>query len=391
MLVPQGKSVAGGHAGQHAPPEHVLPTGHEVPVPQVRHTDPSAARTSGSGTPQATVLAPAQSPQQVRSVGCVVPGGLTQVPVAHIVPTPVHVRHTPPSVSRGLGTGTPQSTDASAGHAGQHAPAASQVAVPAQRVPVPVHGLLPMQVGGIAAPQSTMSGATQVAVHVHMPATHDRPPVHGPWQRPPQPSSAPHATPAGQEGTHSQRPASGLQASWGPGQAPSQKPPQPSSAPHAEPAGQCRTHTQRLPMQRSGGAQAGLHAHVSTHVPSLQTCPASHRTPKQGFAMQAPARQNCPSEHVTPSHAERGVHVKLHAASAPQLASQGTIGTHPPVAALQYSPAGQVMPSQATGRQPAKQRPSRHVWSAAHVTPSHGSTSDTHPAWQRSRPRRQGL
>jgi hypothetical protein len=69
-------------------------------------------------------------------------------------------------------------------------------------------------------------------------------------------------------------------------------------------------HTQWLSMQRSGGAQAGVQPHVSTHVPLLQTWPGLQCTLKHGFAMQLPARQNCPSGHVTPSHTECGVHVR---------------------------------------------------------------------------------
>lgn len=170
----------------------------------------------------------------------------------------------------------------------------------------------------MAAPHVTMSGARQVEVQAHAPATHARPPVHGPLQWPPQPSSAPQTLPAGQEGTHSHVPVSGLQTSCAPVHAPSQKPPQPSGSPHATPEGQCRTHWQWLATQRSGGVHAGLHAHVSTQVPSVQICPASQWTPAHGFTTQLPPRQNWPSGHVTPSQAERGVHVKLQAEPSPQ-------------------------------------------------------------------------
>lgn len=85
---------------------HVDPLGHIVPVVHVRQTLPSVASTSGTCTPQATLLALAQLPQHSRAVGSVVPGGFTQlVPVGHIEPTPVHVRHA------GEGIVMPQATD----------------------------------------------------------------------------------------------------------------------------------------------------------------------------------------------------------------------------------------------------------------------------------------
>lgn len=46
--------------------------------------------------PQGTSLGLAQAPQQTRSVGSVVPGGLVQIPVAHMVPAPVQVRQLAP-------------------------------------------------------------------------------------------------------------------------------------------------------------------------------------------------------------------------------------------------------------------------------------------------------
>jgi hypothetical protein len=108
-------------------------------------------------------------------------------------------------------------------------------------------------------------------------------------------------------------PRSGLHTSCAPGQLPLQKPPQPFGAPHIAPAGQLGTQMQWLSMQRAGGVHAGVHAHVSWHVPLLQTWPGLQCTLKHGLFTHVPARQNCPSGHVTPSHTERGVQVRSHA------------------------------------------------------------------------------
>jgi hypothetical protein len=104
-----------------------------------------------------------------------------------------------------------------------------------------------------------------------------------------------------------------------------------------------------------------------------------------------PARQNSPSAHVTPSHAERGVQVKWHAESSPQAASHGTMSRQPPVDASQNCPSGHETPSHATGKQPGKHVPFTHVSSAPHAMPSHGSTSGTQVARQRSSVPMQGL
>lgn len=133
MAVPQATVVAGGHAGQHEPPVQLLPAGHRVPVPHERHTLPSVACTSGTAVPQATVALLGQSPQHSRSSGSVVPGGVTHVvPVAHIEPTPVHVRQVD------IGMGVPQAMFSGAVHAAQHTPAAPPVHdVPEPHPPVP--------------------------------------------------------------------------------------------------------------------------------------------------------------------------------------------------------------------------------------------------------------
>jgi hypothetical protein len=126
--MPQPTVLADGQFGQHAPPVHVDPLGHIVPVVQVRHTVPSDPITSGTCTPHATLLALAQVPQHSRSVGAVMPGGLTQlVPDGHIEPTPVHVRHV------GEGIGSPHATLPADAHVGQHVP----VAPPVQVLPAP--------------------------------------------------------------------------------------------------------------------------------------------------------------------------------------------------------------------------------------------------------------
>lgn len=157
------------------------------------------------------------------------------------------------------------------GQSGQHEPIASQSLPAAQRVPVPVHVVAPMQVAGMLVPQSTIAGVRHAAVHVQTPAMQVSPLAHGPMQWPPQPSASPHIEDAVHVGTHWQRPVSGLQTSCGFAHGPPQKPPQPSGVPQVASAGQCVMQTQRLLMQRSGGEHAGEQPQVSTHVPLLQT------------------------------------------------------------------------------------------------------------------------
>jgi hypothetical protein len=144
---------------------------------------PIASRTLGIAMPHGMVAGSAHAPQHSRCVGIVVPGGFTHVVGdAHIEPTPVHVRHAWPSASTWFGIVTPHATALAAGQFGQHEPIASHVVPDAQRVPVPVHVMLPMHVAGIASPQSTMPGATHTSVHVQVPEMHARPPAHGPMQ-----------------------------------------------------------------------------------------------------------------------------------------------------------------------------------------------------------------
>jgi len=318
MGSPHATELDAAQVGQHvpsAPPVHVAPAVQPaVPNPlQVRHTWPVSSSTSGILVPHINVGELAHSAQHVRSLGRVVPGGLTQLlSVLHIVPTSVHVRHAWPSASWSGGVVAPHGTLAAVGQSGQHEPAASQSVAAGQRVPRPLHASAPKQVGGMSVPQTIISAATHSPVHAHTPDTHVKPPSHGPLQRPPQPSGAPHVALALQAGQHSQRPVSALQTSSAPAQVPPQKPPHPSGNPHAAPAGQLRTHAQMLSMQRCGGRHEGTQSQVATHAPALQTSPDAQWTPKQGFARHAPARQNRPSGHVTPSHAERGAHVRLH-------------------------------------------------------------------------------
>lgn len=258
-----------GQLAQHTPvdpPVHVVPAP-QPPVPKlphVRHTAPVASRTSGTRVPHGTVEGSAHAPQHVRSTPP--PGRSVQVPEAQSVPVPVQVRQDAPRSSTAAGIGMPHATLEALAHPGQHA--SDKHSEPAgQRVPVPVQAMLPMQVSGTSVPQSTMSALKQPSVQVHTPATQVRPSVHGPSQRPPQPSESPHIASAAQEGMHSQRPVSGLHSSLGPGQGPVQKPPHPSGAPQAASAGQRGTHTQLPAMQRAGASHAGSQSHVATQAP----------------------------------------------------------------------------------------------------------------------------
>lgn len=260
--------------------------------------------------PQATEDAAGQLPQQTRSVPAPVPGGLRQVwPLGQSLPTPEQLRQALPLVSpTGLGMGVPHAMSRAFAQFGQHS-LPTQPVPERQSVPVPLQAWVPMQVAGIASPHVTALAARHWSVHAHAPSTHIRPPVHGPSQRPPQPSASPQFASV-QAGMQSHCPVSGLHTSWLPGHVPLQKPPQPSGVPQAASGAQLGTHWQRFAMQRSGGVQAGSQAQVSTQLPFWQTSPGLQLTPKQGFWMHSPARQNSPSSQVTPSHAERGVQVR---------------------------------------------------------------------------------
>ena len=133
MSTPHATPLAVGHCGQHDPPVQVAVPAHIDPVPHVRHTVPLLPMTDGTVAPHATLLAAAHAPQHSRSAGFVSPGGLTQlVPVGHIDPTPVQVRHV------GDGIALPQATEPAAAHVGQHVP----VAPPVQVLPLP-HPIVP--------------------------------------------------------------------------------------------------------------------------------------------------------------------------------------------------------------------------------------------------------
>jgi hypothetical protein len=126
MAMPHGTVPGPGHAGQHTPPVQLEPLSHIVPVVHVRHTVPSLPITSGTRIPHGTLEAAAQLPQHSRSLGMLVPGGLTQLlPAGHIEPMPMHVRQLVD------GTGSPQGTSLDEAHIGQHVPPSP----PAQALP----------------------------------------------------------------------------------------------------------------------------------------------------------------------------------------------------------------------------------------------------------------
>lgn len=146
---------------------HVASPSHIEPVPQVRHTLPSLARTSGTCAPHGTLDALAQRPQHSRSVGSVVPGGLTQlVPDGHIEPTPIHVRHA------GEGMGSPHATELDAAHVGQHVPSGPPVQVmplvqPAVPNPLQVRHTWPVSssTSGILVPHINVGELAHSAQH----------------------------------------------------------------------------------------------------------------------------------------------------------------------------------------------------------------------------------
>jgi hypothetical protein len=213
---PQPTLPADGQFAQQVPPEppvQAVPDP-QPPVPkpvQVRQTAPVASSTSGTRVPQGADDGSAHPPQHVRSTPP--PGRSVQLaPLPHIVPVPLQLRHTAPEASRESGMSAPHATLPAPGQRGQQSP--SMQSLPeGQRVPSPVQLELPMQVGGIGVPQSTMPAERQPSVQVHAPATQVRPRSQGPVHAPPHPSGAPHRASGAQLGMHSQRPVSGLHSS----------------------------------------------------------------------------------------------------------------------------------------------------------------------------------
>lgn len=161
--------------------------------------------------------------------------------------------------------------------------------------------------------------------------SHVWPVGHAPGQRPPHPSAVPHATPAGQFGTHRHVPF--VQRSIGLVHTPvGQRPPHPLGAPHMPVAGQLGTHGQRpmvhapppghtpvlhVPPQPSEpphmpvGGQLGTHAHVSMQVPFEHTKPVGQVTPSHKLRMQRPPAQNIPASQTTSAQGSGATHVTL--------------------------------------------------------------------------------
>lgn len=268
MGSPQATEPPEAQLGQQVPLAQLMPEP-QPPVPrpvQSRHTRPIESRTSGMSVPHATDEGSAHAPQQLKSV-LPPPGRSTQaVPPAHIVPVPLQVRQVSPPSSIASGISAPQGTLPAPGHRGQQVPS-RQSSPPSQRVPTPVHDVLPMHVSGMSLPQSTMPAARQSSVQVHTPATHARPSAQGPMQSPPQPFGVPHVASSAHSGMHSQRPVSGLHSSRGPGQVPVQKPPQPSGSPHTASAAQRGMQVQVPAMHRAGASHIGSQPQVSMQSP----------------------------------------------------------------------------------------------------------------------------
>ena len=137
MCAPHITPPALGHCGQHAPAMQLEPLAHIVPGVHVAHAVPSLPMTFGIVVPHATLAGLGQVPQHSRSIGLVSPMGAAQlVPVGHMEPTPVHVRHV------GDGIGSLHATEPAPAHVGQHVPPAPPVHVvpdPQPIVPKPVH------------------------------------------------------------------------------------------------------------------------------------------------------------------------------------------------------------------------------------------------------------
>jgi hypothetical protein len=378
--------LGAGQTGQHPLPVHDDPLGHMVPVLHVRQTTPSAAITSGTGMPHGTLLGLAQAPQHSRSVGSVVPGGVTQlVPSGHIEPKPVHVRHV------GEGTGSPHATLLAGGHVGQHVPVVPPVHVlPAPQPIVPeaphVRHTWPAasSTSGTSMPHGTVAGSAHGAQHSRAVSsvvpgglTHVRPGLH----REPTPVQLRHVLPAASR-------AAGIGVPHGYSLGAEQIGQHAPIASQSLPSGQCVPvpghATPPMHVGRSATPQSTVSggAQVSVQV----QLPLTHmRLPGHG------PRQRPPHESSSP-HAEPGVHegkhwqrpvsglqtscAPLHAplqkpphpSGAPQSASAGQCGMHTQRLSMQRC--GGVH----AGEHPhvSTQVPFAQTWPAAQCTPKHG-------------------
>lgn len=269
---------------------------------------------------------------------------------------------------------------------------ASQRSPLAHRAPVPHEGP-PGHALGTSAPQAvsrTVAGSGHRGMHTQRRASgSQRSPAPQPWsQRPPQPSSAPHAAVDGQLGVQVHRPVVTSQVCRGSAQVPGHRPPQPSSAPQAASGAQRGVHSHRPNTQRSLAPRAhgGSHAQVATQRPFTHTEPAAQVTAAQGFCTQRPSTQNSESAQVTPSQRVRGAQPTWQTVPVGQGAEQRATRAQRPVALSQNSPAGQRTPLQGAGKHPAMQRPLKQVSCAAQRTPSQGSCSGTQRAEHASAP-----
>lgn len=197
-----------------------------------------------------------------------------------------------------------------------------------QRVPVP-HAGPPGHTLGTGWPHVTLASAPaggHAGAHSHMAVSvlQRWPAGHPELQRPPQPSSDPHAAFIAQLGVHEHWPVVGLHVCRGSGHWPMQRPPQPSSAPHMAPIGQLGVHWHVPNTQRSFAPrmQGDAQPQVSTQRPLTHTLPGMHVTAEHGLVMHSPLTQNWLSAQVTPSHGVRGEHETWQAKPSGHMAPQ---------------------------------------------------------------------
>ena len=419
MGAPQATEAALGQSGEHSqrPPLQTCPLGHMVPA--LGHATPGHDPTTGA--PQATVEGDGQEETHSHAPEALHrwPGGQSS-PVPHAA-SPGHAlgmgaphctlsgltdgqlgaqRHEPAVHTRPLGhrvpvpaqaapvqpvrMGSPQATVSAPGQVTVHSQRPPTQAWPeAHMVPVPHEGW-PGQTLGMAVPQATVEGSVpgQRGSHTQRRASGSQRSLvpQPPRQRPPQPSSAPHAEPAGHEGTQVQECVAGSQVSPAPEHEPGQRPPQPSSAPQGASGEQSGEHTHMPKTQRSlrPRLHAGEHWHESRQRPLTQTDPSAQVTEAQGLSTQAPATQYCVAAHTTPSHEVRGKHWRWQACPSGHGAEQPRTARQSPLPGSQNCPSGHTTPVHGVGKQPATQRPSMQVSRAPQVTPAQGSRTATH-------------
>jgi hypothetical protein len=324
-----------------------------VPVPHVRHTDPIASFTDGTGAPHITVLALGQLPQHTRVSLPVVPGGFRQVvPIGHMLPKPGHVRQV------GSGIGAAHATVLAAAQLGQQVAGDPVHELPVVHPPVPVPGhtrqTLPpaSSTSGISIPHMTDAAVGHCPQHTRSAGavvpggfTHDWPEI---VHSVPTPVQSLQVRPRSSTESGIASPHVTVDAATQPGQQ--------LRITQVDPDGQRVPSPGHVldPIHESGMSVpqstigAGKHASVHAQTPSTQVCPDAHGP----------------------------LHSPPHPSDAPHIASVGHMGIH------SQSPVSGLHSSWGPAQVPLQNPP--HPSGAPHAPPrSQRGTHTQVPAMQR--------